>query len=282
MNIKKLITLSFSLILTASACKKAPIASSNPPIEVTKDSTVVTQQPILPVDSIQKVDIPVVPTPDSEFKIDEIDFKYFKAKSKVFYKSPKESHNVTVNFRIKKDSIIWAAITHPLAGEVIRVRMSRDSVEILDNFNKTYTVLDYKSLSEQFNFELTYDIMQSLIVGNQPLKKKGKTTKGPNYLLLRQDEGKVTVDNYIGDNHKLKKLMLTQQPTNNKMTMDFEDFEALNSYLFPNSSLITVDYQNEQDKKYYQTILQLKYTKVELLDEPLEFPFKIPEKYTKN
>ncbi len=282
MNIKKIIILSFSLILTVSACKKAPIASSNPPIEVTKDSTVVTQQPILPVDSIQKVDIPVVPTPDPEFKIDEIDFKYFKAKSKVFYKSPKESHNVTVNFRIKKDSIIWVAITHPLAGEVIRVRMSRDSVEILDNFNKTYTVLDYKSLSEQFNFELTYDIMQSLIVGNQPLKKKGKTTKGPNYLLLRQDEGKVTVDNYIGDNHKLKKLMLTQQPTNNKMTMDFEDFEALNSYLFPNSSLITVDYQNEQDKKYYQTILQLKYTKVELLDEPLEFPFKIPEKYTKN
>ena len=101
--------------------------------------------------------------------------------------------------------------------------MSRDSVEILDNFNKTYTVLDYKSLSEQFNFELTYDIMQSLIVGNQPLKKKGKTTKGPNYLLLRQDEGKVTVDNYLGENHKLKKLMLTQQPTNNKMTMNFED-----------------------------------------------------------
>ena len=282
MNIKKIITLSFSLTLMVSACKKAPIASSTPPIEVIKDSTIVAQQPILPKDSTQKADVPVVPTPDPEFKIDEIDFKYFKAKSKVFYKSPKESHNVTVNFRIKKDSLIWAAITHPLAGEVIRVRMSRDSVEILDNFNKTYTVLDYKSLSEQFNFELTYDIMQSLIVGNQPLKKKGKTTKGPNYLLLRQDEGKVTVDNYLGENHKLKKLMLTQQPTNNKMTMDFEDFEALNNYLFPNSSLITVDYQNKDDQKFYQTVIQLKYTKVELLEEALDFPFKIPEKYTKN
>ena len=89
------------------------------------------------------------------------------------------------------------------------------------------------------------------------------------------------IDNYIGENKKLKKLLLTQEDTNNKLTLDFNDFTMLNQYLFPNSSLITVDYKSNEDQKMYQTVVNIKHTKVELLEVPLEFPFKVPEKLLK-
>jgi hypothetical protein len=101
-------------------------------------------------------------------------------------------------------------------------------------------------------------------------------SKEKGFFLLRQNEGKVTVDNYVGEfDRKLKKVMLEDQlPTKRKMTLDFEDFTTLNQYLFPYTSVLTLDVQSPEDQKFYQTLIQLKHTKVELSDTPLEFPFK--------
>lgn len=71
---------------------------------------------------------------------------------------------------------------------------------------------------------------------------------------------------------------MTQEVTNTKLSMDFNDFTTLNNYVFPLSNLVTVEYKSEKDQKVYQTVINIKHTKVELLDEPLQFPFKVPEK----
>jgi hypothetical protein len=47
--------------------------------------------------------------------------------------------------------------------------------------------------------------------------------------------------------------------------------------VFPFSSLITLDVKNKENKQVH-TVISIKYSKVELMDTPLEFPFRVPVK----
>jgi len=245
------------------------IAIVNPPV-IVDSAVVVSNNPVK-----------VVENEEDKVKIDEIDFKYLKAKAKVTYKTPNDGRTVTVDIRMKKDSLIWMNISQfGITGAT--ALFNKDVVKFYNKIEGEYNEYTYVDFSEKFNFNITYDILQSLIVGNRPFKKnKSRVVRENEYYLLKQEQDRVLIDNYIGENKKLKKLLLTQSDTNNKLTLDFDDFTMLNQYLFPNSSLITVDYKSNEDQKMYQTVVNIKHTKVELLDMPLEFPFKVPEKLLK-
>jgi Domain of unknown function (DUF4292) len=280
---KSLIFLLASILFFAS-CKRQQInQSANVPV-VTDSTNVVA------IDSVRKdsariiiADVPIKMAENEEdkVKVDDIDFKYLKAKAKVAFKSPKENENVIVDIRMKKDSLIWMNISKfGITGAT--ALFNKDLVKFYNKLEGQYDEYTYTDFAEKFKFNITYDILQSLIVGNRPFKKnKSRVVRENEYYLLKQEQDKVLIDNYIGENKKLKKLLLTQEDTNNKLTLDFNDFSTLNQYLFPNSSLITVDYKSNEDQKMYQTVVNIKHTKVELLETPLEFPFKVPEKLLK-
>jgi Domain of unknown function (DUF4292) len=267
-----------------SSCKRRQI-NKTADIAVATDSTkVFTVEPVKKDSAkiiITDVPIKAVENEVDKLKIEEIDFKYLKAKAKVSIKTPNESQNVNVDIRMKKDSLIWMNISmFGITGAT--ALFDKNIVKLYDKIHGEYNEYTYTDFAERFKFNINYDILQALIVGNRPFKKnKSRVVRENEYYLLKQEQDKVLIDNYIGENRKLKKLLLTQEDTNNKLTLDFTDFTTLNQYLFPNSSLITVDYKSNEDQKMYQTVVNIKHTKVELLETPLEFPFKVPEKLLK-
>lgn len=280
---KSFVFLLVSTLFFAS-CKRQQINKSTS-IPSTDSVNVAVVNPPVIVDSAVVIPpnnpIKVVENEEDKVKIDEIDFKYLKAKAKVTYKTPNDGRTVTVDIRMKKDSLIWMNISQfGITGAT--ALFNKDLVKFYNKIEGDYNEYTYVDFSEKFNFNISYDILQSLIVGNRPFKKnKSRVVRENEYYLLKQEQDRVLIDNYIGENKKLKKLLLTQEDTNNKLTLDFDDFTMLNQYLFPNSSLITVDYKSNEDQKMYQTVVNIKHTKVELLDTPLEFPFKVPEKLLK-
>ena len=276
-----LITLSFLI----ASCKRQHISqtTSISSLDTVKVVTIPTSQDsvVTPVAPMATPNTPVEEEKtkeDEKVSIDEIDFKYLKAKAKVSYKSPNDSQSFVVDIRMRKDSLIWLNISaFGITGAT--ALFDKDLVKFYDKLHGEYNEYTYTSFAEKFNFNLSYDILQALVVGNRPFKKnKSRVTRSNEYFLLKQTDNKVLIDNYIGENKKLKKILLTQQDTSNKLTLDFDDFTTLNQFLFPQSSLITLDYLSKVDQKMYQTVVNIKHTKVELLDTPLEFPFRIPEK----
>ena len=268
-----------ALILFFTSCKRRQInQSANLPAVI--DSAKVVTTPPLMKDSVKIVMPKPVENEEDKVKIEEIDFRYLKAKSKIAIVKDGKTENVSANIRIKKDSIIWLSITYGIFGEVARALITQDSAYIsavnTKTLKKEFHKYSFTELSAEYNFDLDYNIIQSAIIGSQPVKKKYKLSKEKGFFLLRQKEGKVTIDNYVGElDRKLKKVMLEDElPTKRKMTLDFEDFTTLNQFLFPYTSVLTLDVQSPDDQKFYQTLIQLKHTKVELTDTPLEFPFK--------
>jgi hypothetical protein len=280
---KSFVFLLVSTLFFAS-CKRQQINKSANIPSTDSVNVAVVNSPII-VDSAVVISpnnpMKVVENEEDKVKIDEIDFKYLKAKAKVTYKTQNDGRTVNVDIRMKKDSLIWMNISQfGITGAT--ALFDKDVVKFYNKIEGDYNEYTYSAFSEKFNFNISYDILQSLIVGNRPFKKnKSRVVRENEYYLLKQEQDRVLIDNYIGENKKLKKLLLTQEDTDNKLTLDFDDFTMLNQYLFPNSSLITVDYKSNEDQKMYQTVVNIKHTKVELLDTPLEFPFKVPEKLLK-
>lgn len=287
-------------LLISEGCRRQRVLQKTLPSSPTADTTGLASKPA-PRDSAISTISPASTTARPERSADaaprprpgieearanvaEIDFKYLTAKSKFSIKSNDENtDNASMNIRVRKDSLIWFSV-QKLGIEAARGIATRDSIIILDKIHSEYSVYDFPTLSQQFNFELNFDLLQALIVGNLPLPKRPaqKIKNERDYLLLRQSEGKVLVENYIGeDDRKLKKLMVTEQPTKNTLRLDYADFKALNSFLFPYTSLITLDYKSDTDGQFYQKLLQIRHNKVELVDKNPGFPFSIPKNYTR-
>jgi hypothetical protein len=279
---KSFVFLLVSTLLFAS-CKRQQINKSAS-ISSTDSVNIALVSPSIIVDSVvitgSNDQAKITENEEDKVKIDEIDFKYLKAKSKIVIVTNGETQNVGANIRMKKDSIIWLSITWGVVGEVARALITIDSAFISAMNQKTlkreYHKYSFAELSQEYNFDLNFNIFQSAIIGSQPVKKKYKLSKDKGFFLLKQKEGRVTIDNYVGEvDRKLRKVMLEDElPTKRKMTLDFEDFTTLNQYIFPYTSILTLDVQSPDDQKFYQTLIQLRHTKVELLEQPLDFPFK--------
>lgn len=212
---------------------------------------------------------------------DDLNFTYLKAKSKVVWKTKNNSDTYIVDIRMKKDSIIWANISVSMISGAA-VLFTKDRVQFFDKINTQYTNLTYDSLSRSLGFKVSYDLIQNMIVGNQPYKKNNtrRVVRENENFIVKQQEGLVEVNNWVGPNRKLKKLSVNDLPSSNKLTLDYEDFANLNTAIFPFSSSITLDVKNK-DNQFNQTLITIKYSKVELLETPLEFPFKVPVKLLK-
>lgn len=268
-------------IIGFSSCKK----------QKSKTKVVIDTLSVIDTNSVEILEKPIIGatenTVDSDvdnIKIKEIDFAYFSSTSKLRYKTATENQNAQINFRIKKDSLIWFSISG-FGIEAVRGVINQDSLFAIDKLHREYYKFDFATLSSSFNFDLNFNILQSLVLGNLPLKKKGKNKyvkRENDYYLLHQEDGRVMIDNYIGDeNRKLKKLQLTKdEEAKNKLTMTFNDFQKINEHIFPYESLITVDYQSKKDNLFYETLIELKHKKVEFSLIPLSFPFTIPANYS--
>jgi hypothetical protein len=236
------------------SCKRPPVASTPPP-------------PAKP--ARERVDV------------NNIQFAYFKSKSKVTYTDASSSQSATVDIRVKRDSIIWLSI-NKVGIEGARTLITRDSIFILDRLNNELLVYDFSTLSKRFNFPVSFDFLQAAMLGNVTVQENPEydvaVVKEPTYYILRQNQDSVTVDNYVDNSdQKLKRVSVVEKSTNNSLNIQYENFTPLESFLFPFKGSLTLSYQLAGAN--YHTAIQVEHQKAEISDKELKFPFAVPPKY---
>ena len=123
------------------------------------------------------------------------EFEYLHTKTKIQYKDADRSVSTSANIRIKKDSIIWMSLTPFLGIEVARVIITQDSMVLMNRLNREYMVYEFQSLSEKFHFEISYDLIQSLILGNMPLEYQelNQIVSSKQYYIVKQKISKLNI-----------------------------------------------------------------------------------------
>lgn len=264
-------------LLWFTACHKQRTSKTISQDQAT-DTTVITAAP--PLKDTTAIS-PETSETVAPVKVNSVDFSYLTAKSKFSFKSKSQDFdNTNVNIRMKKDSIIWLSVTG-VGLEVARGIITRDSIVFMDKIHRDYFVFNYEQLSKQYNFDLNFNLLQSVIIGNMPfeMEENGQFVKENDFYILKQLVERLEVDNYIAEStQKLSRLKATEIPTQNTFTLDYEDFREVGTYLFPFTSLINLNVLSK-DQQMKETTMRLKHSKVELVNQSPGFPFNVPSGY---
>ncbi len=207
------------------------------------------------------------------------EFEYLNTKTKIQYKDAENNLSTSATIRIKKDSIIWMSISPILGIEAARVVITQDSMVLMNRLQKQYTVYNFKALTEMFHFDVNYELIQSMILGNMPLKADtaSEIVSSKQYFIVKQQNGRYAIDNYISREFmKLEKVEMIEPPTKNSLTLQYENFKPLAAFSIPFSSFISFNYEHGAEVK--NTEINIKHGRAEIASA-LRFPFEIPSRY---
>jgi hypothetical protein len=211
--------------------------------------------------------------------IEEINFDYLHGKARMVLKDNDKEQEVKANIRIRKDSVIWMNFT-VIGVQGGRALINKDSITIVSNVKKEYYVFDFKELSKKLNFEVNYQVIQAAMLGNLILPRTDSDSveeRSATYL-LKQTSGAAQVLNFISSaTMKLQKVEIKEQNSHNAVTLNYGNFQPLGDKSFPYDGTINVFYK--AGSGLLNTTIIFEYSKAEVGDKELKFPFNIPKKY---
>ena len=109
--------------------------------------------------------------------------------------------DLTGQLRMKKDSLVWLNVTAPMGVEVLRAKVSNDSIWILNRLDKSYLAEPLDAVSAQLGMPISLLWVQTLLLDNNegipPVEKQtvqlkafafGNTNVKIRYNNIRLDE----------------------------------------------------------------------------------------------
>lgn len=210
---------------------------------------------------------------------DELDFNYLKIKSKVAFSSPDFSQTFPATIQVKKDSIIWVSVAIGL--EVARGIITPDSAIFLDRLNRNVYQFDYQELSEFMGFNVSFDLVQALLVGNMPIyvRDEDVVTENGGFITVKQNVGELAVENTIDAfKNKLTRVLAQRTNTPNRLVITYADFTKTENGEIPQR--IETQVEKLTTVTEATTSINIEHNKFEFLERDLRFPFSVPKSYT--
>ncbi len=224
---------------------------------------------LLPTSSVEK-----------EYALEKFDFAYLQAKSKIRFSSPDKSLSSSATIRMKKDSIIWISVSPIFGIEAARGFISQDTIVFMDRVNKDVYRYNYETLSNTLNFEVNFQMVQSIILGNQvfDFKADDNFSKKSGELKIGQKRGRFELETYAAvENRKVRTIKVKEIPDGSKMEIIFSDFNIVAEQAFPFSTNVEIISKGTKGDEI--TEVEITHSKVEVGDAPISFPFSVPDKY---
>lgn len=224
-----------------------------------------------------------------EVEQNEFDFNSFQAKINVKIETKEKNTSVKGQLRMKKDSIIWTSISLPMGLEVIRIKVSPDSVFFLNRTEKNYLCEKIEAFNDISPMITTIEFIQALLVGNDINLRESDNYKiqidnGQYNLLMsnklkksiinNDDEWKVLLkDIWIDPQlYKITKYYIKEyNDGKRKIEVQYSEFELVNGKYIPSKISIYIHGDN-----YLKA--NITYSNI-TVNNNIEYIFNIPQKY---
>ena len=206
----------------------------------------------------------------------EVDYTYFEARGRVKYENGEDKQRFSIDIRMLKDSLIWLSLRSCTGIEGARGLIKQDSIFFINRLEKQYMMYTFDELDGKVNFPFNLQMMQSIIVGN-PVVFEGGTAfvdKEENYKVLSQLLENLKIQFWVGRNtSKLEKITVEDVNSRNELNISYADFQRVERTDIPFEINSIMSYYDETGVK--DATVEMKYSKVEITEEALKFPFKI-------
>ena len=241
----------------------------------TKDSATVIVNP-LESDSAKKV-----LTTFEKIKSNRIEFTTFTSKLKINYEGKDKdgkdrNHDLNGTIRMQKDSVIWISVQAPIIGEVFRLKITPDTVSILDKLANTVQYKQFDYLQEVAKLPIEFSDLQDLLIGNPIFLdsnivayKESETTTS---LTTLGKEFK-NFSTFINPGLNLQRTKLDDVDVTSSRSADliYDQYEQNETRMFAGKRKISIAYKTKTD-------IELEFRQSQF-NTPVNFPFNVPDKY---
>lgn len=205
-----------------------------------------------------------------------LDFTFLSSRGNLTLEDKGQTTNTGFALRMKKDSIIWISVLPGLGIEAARIKITQDSVFILNRLQKEYVATDYKFLSNQFNVSLNYDVLQAILIGNYQAAGAEKAIDEGLQQHIQQLRNYLIFDYFISkDNQKLQQLNIEDKQTGNNIAVKYDNFQNIGDVPFAYALAAQVLQAGKV------SVFNLAHSRVTITSEAQEFPFFVPGDYKK-
>jgi len=213
---------------------------------------------------------------DAKIKSNRLDFEWFAVRAKIGLLNKATDKNFTANIRMQRDTLIWVSLSVALGYEAARLLITPDSVKLIDRWHKKYYSKDISFLKDYFLLpRVDFQIIQQFVMGevffynNDTLSMQ---TQENGYLLVSQGE-KNSIKNYISFNSQdmnIRQMHVIDQNNNQSILIKYDEYTPVKDKLFALKRQV-------QLIKNGTTNIEIHFSKLKI-DEPLSFPFTVPDK----
>jgi hypothetical protein len=204
-------------------------------------------------------------------------YNTFSGKARVRFEGPDTKQEFTAHFRIRRDSAIWIAITG-MGGmvPVARILITKDSFMMINQLQKEVTLLPLEEAAKILPAKVDFSSMQSLVTG-EPIRDgiiTNASGSGSAWVIEVEDRDYIQRISYNKSDSSMHTAQLGTRDLTGPIAMtEYGSYMVIDNHKISTGRVINV--QNGGD---IYTI-DLNFMKIDF-DQPLDFPFSIPDNYT--
>ncbi len=204
------------------------------------------------------------------------DYDYLTGKAKIVIEE--ESGKVTrgtVNFRAKKDSVLWFTVSPGMGVEAFRGFITQDKIQIRDRVGGDDINLTYEEFKTIFGLTLSLDLFQNVLWANPPhdFDYQDRLARVKDHFELTQVRDKVRYFSKIDVTHgKVSELVSNSLDDRGSLLASFPTFQDVENQPFPIDVLFKLNYQTESGPQ--DTIVNLEWISISPYNDPMSFPFR--------
>lgn len=203
------------------------------------------------------------------------EFNYFSTSASCNYRDKQNKYSFTLDIRMKRDEKIWMSAS-ALFFQAARVLITKDSVHIINYFDKSVTSRSINFISQYIGQKLTIGQIQDVLVGNSIVEHKEEISS---YVLSDDRPTVITrlnqfLFNEIFHYEHFRPTYVKGDETGsvNKVDLEYKDFVQVNNRLVPQFAKVVAVTNNNA------ITATLKYSDIST-EEIKNWPFSIPASY---
>ncbi len=215
-----------------------------------------------------------ISTTDLDAKISENTLVYtqFSGKAKIDVTGPGLSQSLSAQIDILKDSVIGISL-RVLGIEGARIKITPDSIQILNRLNQQYIPRKFSFIEENFSLPITFSDLQNLIIGNLIFYQDATLTQGASddkYILFAQkDVYKNTV--WLSPDFNILRMFIEDLYNKRTLELTYGDLNKIEGRQFAFIRTLLIDAKDD-------FTANIAFTKI-TFEQPFDFPFSVNSKY---
>ena len=208
----------------------------------------------------------------------KVDMEWLSAKTRISFEDESQSLRASATIRLRKDSLIWMNVKK-LSIELARVKITPDSVYIINRLTKEYIIESLDFVARQFQLPASFEALQNTLLGNPPLVASDQyevvTTK--DQYQLKGDYGNLQQQLYLGpDPYTLEAIGFEEPQREQSLKMILSDYRPVEGK--QNFSYLRNFEVNSPETGGMAA--EIKFIKTEI-NKPKSLRFEIPSHYTR-